>query len=145
MTSNDISQLPPELTRSGRLDALWYFGIPNKEERKSIFKIHLDKTNKHYDKRIIDQIADRTDQYTGAEIKNIVKKSIWNSYQRFLEDDHDAITLEDLENAKKEIVPIINTYKEKINYLEQWAKTRAKNASKNETNVQKVRTNILKV
>ena len=29
MTSNDVSQLPPELTRVGRLDGIWYFSYPN--------------------------------------------------------------------------------------------------------------------
>ena len=43
MTSNDVSQLPPELTRAGRLDATWYFSLPTLSERKEIFKIHLKK------------------------------------------------------------------------------------------------------
>ena len=42
MTSNDVSQLPPELTRAGRLDATWYFSLPTLEERKQIFRIHLN-------------------------------------------------------------------------------------------------------
>ena len=73
MTSNDVSQLPPELTRSGRLDAIWYFSIPTQEEREAIFKIHLDKTGKTYDSSIIENLANHAENYTGAEIKNIEK------------------------------------------------------------------------
>ena len=36
MTSNDVSQLPPELTRSGRIDTQWIFDLPNKFEREEI-------------------------------------------------------------------------------------------------------------
>ena len=46
MTSNDVSQLPPEFTRAGRLDATWYFGLPKEEERREIFKFILTSINK---------------------------------------------------------------------------------------------------
>ena len=39
MTSNDVSQLPPELTRSGRIDAQWMFDLPNEFERSEIIDI----------------------------------------------------------------------------------------------------------
>ena len=40
-TSNNISQLPPELLRKGRFDEIFYIDLPNSDEREEIFKIHL--------------------------------------------------------------------------------------------------------
>jgi hypothetical protein len=42
-TANDISQLPPELLRKGRLDEIFFVDLPTEAERRVIFQIHLDK------------------------------------------------------------------------------------------------------
>jgi SpoVK/Ycf46/Vps4 family AAA+-type ATPase len=40
-TANDISHLPPELLRKGRLDELFFVDLPDEQERAEIFRIHL--------------------------------------------------------------------------------------------------------
>src|SRR3989475_10182705 len=42
-TANEISQLPPELMRKGRLDEMFFVDLPSGEERGEIFEIHLAK------------------------------------------------------------------------------------------------------
>src|SRR2546427_6476851 len=42
-TANDISQLPPELLRKGRLDEIFFVDLPTREERVEVFCIHLNK------------------------------------------------------------------------------------------------------
>src|SRR5882724_9474982 len=42
-TANDISQLPPELLRKGRLDEIFFVDLPRRDERLEIFRIHLKK------------------------------------------------------------------------------------------------------
>lgn len=135
MTSNDVSQLPPELTRPGRLDKIWFFNLPDEEERKQIFRIHLDKTHKPYDVNIINEMAQCTNQYTGAEIELIVKESIWRAFKRYQLDHIDKILLDDLLKAKESIIPISESYKEKIAGLEYWSRTRAQPASKRKNTV----------
>ena len=129
MTSNDVSQLPPELTREGRTNGTWFFGIPVLEEREQIFEIHLNKTQKEYDKALIQEMAKRTEGYTGAEIESIVQKSVWNAYLRYKEDGVNAITLDDLLKAKDHVIPISESSKDKISYLQNWAKGKAQFAS----------------
>ena len=46
-TANDVSQLPPELLRKGRLDEIFYVDLPLDEERAEIFRIHLAKRNRN--------------------------------------------------------------------------------------------------
>lgn len=129
MTSNDVSQLPPELTRSGRLDTQWFFDIPNQEERKEILKIHLDKTNKKYNPTVINKVVRETEDFTGAEIEEAVKVALRKSFIRQAKDHDSEITKEDLLAAIKTVVPIIKSSKEKIFALRQYAKTRAKKTS----------------
>lgn len=126
MTSNDVSQLPPELTRSGRLDAMWYFSLPTEEEREAIFKIHLDKTGKTYSPEILKAAAKNSVNYTGAEIQSIVKLTMWKAFRRFLEDKNDAIIESDILSSISEVVPVYESSKEKITYLEHWVKGRAR-------------------
>lgn len=126
MTSNDVTQLPPELTRSGRLDAMWYFSLPTEDERKDIFRIHLGKTGKEITESVIDAAAQATENYTGAEIKDIVKQAMWKAYKRFKEDSVNTLTEEDITLAAKEIIPIYRSSQEKIAYLEDWVQGRAR-------------------
>ena len=40
-TSNDVSQLPPEMMRKGRFDEIFFVDLPAAKERGEIFEIHL--------------------------------------------------------------------------------------------------------
>jgi hypothetical protein len=40
-TANRIQSLPAELMRKGRFDQLFFLDLPNKDERKEIFRIHI--------------------------------------------------------------------------------------------------------
>src|SRR5260370_10033256 len=42
-TANDISQLPPELLRKGRLDEIFFVYPPSSDERGEPVRIHLQK------------------------------------------------------------------------------------------------------
>src|SRR5215813_9878352 len=71
-TSNDIGQLPPELTRKGRFDEIFFVDLPNAEERREIFTIHLRKRKR--DPRLFDltALAAASDGFSGAEIEQAV-------------------------------------------------------------------------
>jgi ATP-dependent Zn protease len=45
-TSNDISNLPAEFLRKGRFDEIFFVDLPNDDERKNIFELHLKKRGK---------------------------------------------------------------------------------------------------
>lgn len=134
MTSNDISQMPPELTRSGRLDTVWYFGLPTEEERKEIWRIHFGKTPIEVSENLLDFAAVNSKNLTGAEIKEAVKVSMRKAYKRFMADGNRSILESDIESAIKEIVPVYNASKEKIVALEKYAETRARFASEEAEN-----------
>ncbi len=137
MTANDVSQMPPEMTRVGRVDAIWYFGLPTPEERKEIFKIHLDLVGKKYNEQAIEMGIQETDNYTGAEIEAVVKFALRESYRRYIEEGKkdSEILPEDIKAASTEVIPIHKSSREKIQALEDWVgcntkdKQRARRAS----------------
>ena len=136
MTSNDVSQLPPELTRSGRLDTMWYFGLPSEDERLEIFRIHYSKTKAIISEEVIAYAASISEHLTGAEIKECVKTTMRKAFKRFKIDGSKDITIEDIDNSIVEIIPVYESSKEKILALEDYAKNRARfaNADFNDNN-----------
>lgn len=127
MTSNNVKDLPPELTRAGRLDAIWYFSLPSESERVEILKVHFNKRKQDVPEPIVREVAKETQGYTGAELEQIVKSSIKKAYVRKAKniDSIFEITKKDLIESKKEVIPISKSSREKISALEQWAKGRA--------------------
>ena len=77
-TANDIFKLPPELMRKGRFDEIFYVGLPNDEERRKIFEIHITKRHKKDDLPSINinELVQNTVGYSGADIEGVVKDSI---------------------------------------------------------------------
>lgn len=80
-TANDITQLPPELMRKGRFDEIFYVSLPNLEERRKIFEIHLNKRRKEDVQGIdIGMLASQTDGYSGADIEGVVGESVEDAF-----------------------------------------------------------------
>ncbi|XP_052559918.1 ATPase family AAA domain-containing protein 2 isoform X2 [Tympanuchus pallidicinctus] len=69
--TNRLDAIDPALRRPGRFDREFFFGLPNKEARKEIFKIHTrDWTPKLLD-TFIDELATECVGYCGADIKSL--------------------------------------------------------------------------
>lgn len=76
-TANKITELPPELLRKGRFDEIFYVSLPNSEERRKIFEIHLTKRRKPDVAQIdINALVAETEGYSGADIEGVVSESI---------------------------------------------------------------------
>lgn len=80
-TANDITKLPPELLRKGRFDEIFYVPLPNEDERRKIFEIHLNKHRKKDACGIdLDRLVSETEGYSGADIEGVVSESIENVF-----------------------------------------------------------------
>ena len=71
-TSNDISQLPPELIRKGRLDEIFFVDLPDAEVRQAIFEIHLRKRELDPAQYDLERLAVASEGFSGAEIEQAV-------------------------------------------------------------------------
>ncbi len=94
-TANNLSELMeknPELFRKGRFDMIFFVDYPSKEVRKDIFKIHLMKlalnseTSEIMKNSIdiellnLDELAEKTDKWTGSEIEWAVIGSLISAH-----------------------------------------------------------------
>jgi ATP-dependent 26S proteasome regulatory subunit len=124
-TSNDVSQLPPEMMRKGRFDEIFFVDLPAAKERGEIFGIHLTKRKRDPAKFDLERLGAATVGYSGAEIEQVVIASLFSSFDQGARD----LTTEDLLKAARETVPLSVTMHEGIQKLREWAETRARAAS----------------
>jgi ATP-dependent 26S proteasome regulatory subunit len=80
-TLNRLDALPPELTRVGRFDEIFYVGFPQAIERKEILMMHLARFDARYknDNVLTEKewriILNKTVNCTGAELARMVEKT----------------------------------------------------------------------
>ena len=127
-TANDITILPPELLRKGRFDEIFYVALPNDEERKKIFEIHLNKRRKQ-DARDIDlnKLVWATVGYSGADIEGVVSESVENVYVKGCQ----KLTTEDILDCISETHSLSEIMKEELDCMaKQYEKRKFKKASR---------------
>ena len=123
-TANDISQLPPELLRKGRLDEIFFVDLPALEERRDIFRIHLAKRGRDPGQFDLEALAGASDNFSGAEIEQAIISALYDAFYARSE-----LTPPHVLEALRETVPLAKTMDEHINRLRSWAEGRARNAS----------------
>ena len=124
-TSNDVTQLPPELMRKGRFDEIFFIDLPAITERVEIFSIHLKKRGRDPKNFNLDKLAKASVGFSGSEIEQAVVASLFSAY-------HEAkreVTTEDILKAVEETVPLSVTMAEGVETLREWADTRARRSS----------------
>ena len=123
-TANDISQLPPELLRKGRLDEIFFVDLPDRDERVEIFRIHLSKRGRDAARFDVGALADAAEDYSGAEIEEAINSALYDAFGTGAD-----IQTGHVLNALGQTVPLAVTMDEQINHLRAWADGRARNAS----------------
>jgi ATP-dependent 26S proteasome regulatory subunit len=123
-TANDISQLPPELMRKGRLDEIFFVDLPSHAERADIFRIHLQKRGRDGAKFDVEALADASLNFSGAEIEEAINSALYDAF-----DARRELTTDHVLNALAQTVPLAKTMDEQISQLRAWAEGRARNAS----------------
>jgi ATP-dependent 26S proteasome regulatory subunit len=123
-TANDVSQLPPELLRKGRLDEIFYVDLPSEEEREEIFRIHLGKRGRDPKNFDLETLVAASRDLSGAEIEEAIISALYDAFyaKQDLGTDNVLATL-------SQTVPLAKTMAEKISSQRNWAAGRARNAS----------------
>ncbi len=67
-TCNDISKLPPEMTRAERFDGVFFVDLPDAQQRQAIWRIYIDAFDLDANQKLP---AD--ENWTGAEIKAVLQ------------------------------------------------------------------------
>jgi AAA+ superfamily predicted ATPase len=128
-TANDVSGLPPELLRKGRFDDIFFVDLPNKHERLHILQIHIRKRGRDPERySTLEALANKAEHFSGAELEQVVISALYRAFGERRE-----MSDEDLALAAKQTVPLYQTYEEKIKWLRDWARTRARPATLDST------------
>ncbi|MSP91608.1 MAG: AAA family ATPase [Myxococcales bacterium] len=126
-TANDVSMLPPELLRKGRFDEIFFVDLPNREERKAIFDIHLKKRHRDPGGYDLDRLVAASGGYSGSELEEVIVAALYDAYDEgFGKTD---ITTDRLIQNIKEIIPLSMTMRERLAEMREWSKSRARRAS----------------
>jgi len=123
-TANDISILPPEALRKGRFDEIFFIDLPNREERRDIFSIHITKRGRDPQKFDLEALARLSENFSGAEIEQAVIAALYDAFESNRE-----LTQADMMNALQSTVPLAQTMEAKISALRNWARAHARPAS----------------
>lgn len=118
-TSNDISGLPPELVRKGRLDEIFFVDLPSAEVRQQIFSIHLGKREQDSATFNLKALADATEGFSGAEIEQAVVAALYSCAASKALLNTDAL-LREIANT----TPLSLVMAEQIGKLRAWASER---------------------
>ena len=81
--TNRPDMIDPALLRPGRFDKSIYVAPPDKESRKSIFKIHTKGKPMEEDVDL-DKLADQTEGCTGADISAICNEAVMSAVRRLV-------------------------------------------------------------
>ncbi|CAK0764429.1 AAA domain-containing protein [Gammaproteobacteria bacterium] len=123
-TANDISQLPPELLRKGRLDEIFFVDLPTPDNRAQILAIHLMRRHRVPIEYDINQIIEITVGFSGAELEELVVSAL---YEAFASPEKELKTAH-LLGAAREIKPLARARAREVDGLRQWATTNCRMA-----------------
>ena len=119
-TANDISRLPPELIRKGRMDEIFFVDLPGPAVREEIFRIHLRLRGQSPDTFDVAALAEDAEGFTGAEIEQAVVAALYAARAR-----DEVLDTAHIEAEIHATVPLSVTMSEKIDALRQWCQSRA--------------------
>ena len=116
-TANDVRELAPEQVREGRFTPV-FVDLPTREDRTDIFRVHLGKRRRDPAEFDLEQLADRAEGYSGAEIEGGVKEGILEAF----EDGKRPVRTEDILRALGNIRPLAKIKASDIEDLRRWAR-----------------------
>ena len=113
-TANHADKLPTELKRKGRFDEIFCVNLPNKEERKDIFKIHIKNKNKRLDEAALNSVSQTTEGFNGADIESVVNEAVEKCFIDSLDNKGTVFDERLLKDIASKTVSITKSCKQQI-------------------------------
>ena len=118
-TANDLFSLPPELTRKGRFDEIFFVDLPQPQERADIFRIHLSLRKQDVQHFDIDRLAAATAGFSGAEIEQMVVAAIYRALY-----EKTPLSTDILVEESRHCIPLSVSRREEVESLQTLARQR---------------------
>ncbi|WP_295386380.1 AAA family ATPase [uncultured Thiodictyon sp.] len=126
-TANRIEALPAEMIRKGRFDEVFFFDLPNDEERAAIFAVHIRHNRGDPATFDLARLVRDSHEWTAAEIEQMVIAARIDS-----ERDGAPFGTEHILAHARRLVPLAKSMNEQIRFIRDWAWDRATPASANQ-------------
>ena len=123
-TANRVEKLPSEFLRKGRFDEIFFVDLPNSEERRDIFEIHLKKRRSDISRFDLEQLTKVCEGFSGAEIEQGLISAMYEAFAQGRE-----FTQLDIIAAIRATLPLSKTMNEQVTALRDWARQRARPAA----------------
>lgn len=123
-TANTIAALPPELLRRGRFDEIFFVDLPDSEQRREIFKIHVARLKRDPDLLDLDPLVEATEGFSGAEIEKVCVDALYRAF--FAGED---LRTELLLASARDIRPLSQQRAEDVRVLREWGAANARSAA----------------
>ena len=118
-TANNIDCIPSEILRKGRFDEMFFVNLPTREERESIFTVHLEKQRPDsIDKFQLPLLGQLSKEFSGAEIEQVVIEAMRLGFN-----ENREFTNEDLLVSIQNLVPLARTKSKDIKALIEWSES----------------------
>jgi hypothetical protein len=117
-TANDVRQLAPEQIRQGRFSQVVFVDLPSREDRADIFRVHLAKRGRDALSFDLEELAEASEGFSGAEIEAAVKAGLLDA---FMDGAREMVT-GDIVRRVRSIRPTSEVKREQIEELRRWAK-----------------------
>ena len=126
-TANNAENLPPELKRKGRFDEIFCVNLPTDDERKAIFRVHLNKKKNKAksdiiipDEKELSKLNSCTEGFNGADIESVVDETLENLFIELLDNNSDSIkiTIDKLKKQAEKTISISASCKKQIEKME---------------------------
>ncbi len=119
-TANDVSQLPPELIRKGRLDEMFFVDLPEMSVREDILRIHLQRRDMNVSSFDLFALARASQGFSGAEIEQAIVAAVYAASAR-----QQCVTDAHLLAALTQTSPLSVVMSERLQALRAWGRERA--------------------
>ncbi len=119
-TANDLSAIPPELQRKGRFDEIFFIDLPDAEERREIFNIHLKRRSQQPEQLDLSALVAASEGFSGAEIEQAVVAALYG----MLAENAEHLTTERLLGELRGTVPLSRSRREHVAEFRQYAQGR---------------------
>jgi ATPase family associated with various cellular activities (AAA) len=118
-TANDITALPPELIRKGRLDEIFFVDLPDDASRAAILAIHARKRSVSLSPQEVLALARRSAGFSGAELEQAIVAALYSARA-----SGHPITAVSIAQELQATKPLSVVMAEKIEALRAWAHDR---------------------
>ncbi len=116
--TNKPEMIDPAFLRPGRFDKIFFVDLPDKSARVEILRLQLRNRAHNLTDDDLQEIADKLDGYSGADIEGIIENAAFMSFER----KDDKITKDDVLSLIEHTPPSVS--KDEIQIMIDWAKQR---------------------